>query len=253
MALAAAHSAGYESARPFPHVVLDEVFPANILDTVASEFPEESRGEWWRFDAPRERKLALHQDHLMGPTTRAVFRELNSATMLDFLEALTGISGLVPDPHLYGGGLHQVPAGGHLAVHADFNLHPRTKLQRRVNLIVYLNRDWPDSYGGALELWEADLSGAARRIPPLFGRCVIFSISDQAFHGHPQPLCCPPGRARRSLAVYYYTTAEPEVQEHNTLFPDDPPAGPTVSRLRRAWRRAVPESTRMLFKSVVNR
>ena len=55
--------------------------------------------------------------------------------MLEFLETLTGIDGLVPDPYFAGGGLHQIVRGGFLKVHADFNWHPKLRLDRRLNML----------------------------------------------------------------------------------------------------------------------
>ena len=129
----------------------------------------------------------------------------------------------MPDPHLEGGGLHQIVPGGHLGVHVDFNRHPRTGLERRLNVLMYLNRDWKEEYGGALELWRAEPRRREQRILPLWGRLVVFSTTDRSYHGHPEPLACPEGMTRKSVALYYYSLA-PEAQNgrgsgsHNTLF-----------------------------------
>ena len=251
-ALAEQHRDAYGRAHPFPHVVLDGLFPDALLDDVVSEFPE-ADAPWWQFDSPLERKLASRDAAIMGPTTRALLAELNSAPVIDFLTSLTGITGLVPDPHFFGGGLHQIERGGFLKVHADFNLHPLTSLERRLNLIVYLNRDWPEEYGGALELWDATMTSCGARVLPLFNRTVVFSTERTSFHGHPDPLRCPPGRYRRSLALYYYSlpdvarAALPEFA--NTAFqvrPGEEPVatdGPSDGRLpgrRRRLARWVP-------------
>lgn len=218
---AATERDAYAGAAPFPHVVLEGLIPDDVLERVLGEFPGAEQDGWWRFDDQRERKLAVHTRTHMGAVTRRLFDELNSATMVDFLGELTGIEGLVPDPHLFGGGMHMILPGGFLEVHADFNLHPLTRLQRRLNLLVYLNHGWSDSYGGALELWDAELRGPPAVVAPVFGRCVVFSTTDKSFHGHPTPLACPPGTARRSLALYYYSAPEPEAAPHNTIFRDE--------------------------------
>ncbi|TML66651.1 MAG: 2OG-Fe(II) oxygenase [Actinobacteria bacterium] len=219
--LAESRRAGYVSARPFPHTVIDDFLPADVLDEVLAEFPSAQQTEWFAFDSPRERKLATKDDATMGEATRRLLAELNSAAFIDFLERLTGIDGLVPDPHFVGGGLHQIERGGHLKVHADFNRHPRTDLERRLNLLVYLNHDWKDEYGGALELWNRDMSACEARILPIFNRCVVFSTTDTSFHGHPEPLNCPEGWTRKSIALYYYSKDRPDGGgdgAHNTLF-----------------------------------
>jgi hypothetical protein len=220
-ALAEQHRAGYATARPFPHAVLDGLFPDALLDEVLAEFPDPD-APWWEFDSVLERKQASRDLAMMGPVTRSLLTDLNSAAAIDFLTSLTGIHGLVPDPHFFGGGLHQIEPGGFLKVHADFTMHPVTSLQRRLNLIVYLNRDWSEEYGGALELWDSTMSACGARVLPLFNRTVIFSTDRTSYHGHPDPLRCPPGRRRRSLALYYYSApaaGDPEPRSFaNTAF-----------------------------------
>lgn len=200
---------------------MDDFLPERVLDEVLAEFPSPKGADWFAFDSPLERKLATKDDSTMGPATRHLLGELNSASFIDFLERLTGIEGLVPDPHFVGGGLHQIEPGGHLKVHADFNRHPRTALERRLNVLVYLNRDWKDEYGGAFELWSEDMSTCEAKVMPYFNRCVVFSTTSTSFHGHPEPLACPEGQTRKSIALYYYSKDRPADQlgaEHNTLF-----------------------------------
>jgi Rps23 Pro-64 3,4-dihydroxylase Tpa1-like proline 4-hydroxylase len=192
-----------------------------VLDRALAEFPEPKQAEWQTFDSANERKLASKDDSTMGEATRQLLAELNSATFIDFLERLTGIPGLVPDPHFVGGGLHQIERGGHLKIHADFNRHPGTGLERRLNVLLYLNRDWKPEFGGAFELWNRDMTASDAQIMPFFNRCVIFTTTDTSFHGHPEPLACPEGRTRKSIALYYYSRDAPAGQsgdEHNTLF-----------------------------------
>src|SRR3712207_1690584 len=189
----------------------------------------------------------------MGPATRHLLAELNSATFIDFLERLTGIDGLIPDPHFEGGGLHQIEPGGHLKVHADFNRHPRMDLERRLNVLIYLNRDWKDEYGGAFELWNEDMTECAERVMPYFNRCVVFSTTSTSYHGHPEPLACPEGMTRKSVALYYYSKDRPASERsegHNTLFkarpgealpePGAASARPRAERVKNAVRLLTP-------------
>jgi hypothetical protein len=228
--LAEAKADGYRTARPFPHVVIDDFLPPDVLDAVLDEFPTPGDVEWWRFDSGTEKKLASTSPEVMGLVTRQVLAELNGATAIDFLRVLTGIEGLVPDPHLFGGGLHQIERGGFLEVHADFNLHPLTGLERRLNLLLYLNRDWDPAWGGALELWNHDMTRCEASIDPVFNRCVVFSTTARSYHGHPKVLACPDTVTRKSLALYYYARdADPSEARisHNTIFKRRP------SRMRR--------------------
>src|SRR3954452_25043353 len=235
-ALAEDRREAYASAQPYPHAVFEDFLPEGVLDSVLAEFPSPKGADWVAFDSATERKLATKDDAIMGPATRRLLAELNSATFIDFLERLTGIDGLIPDPHFVGGGLHQIERGGHLKVHADFNRHPRTGLERRLNVLIYLNRDWKDEYGGAFELWNRDMTSCEERVFPYFNRCVVFSTTSTSYHGHPEPLNCPDGETRKSIALYYYTKdrpAEEKSEAHNTLFqarPGEDIAAPVMSK-----------------------
>ena len=224
LALAQAHREEYANATPFAHAVLDDFCPEWVLDDVIAEFPSPEEEGWKRFSGENERsKLTKADEAEMGPATRQLLAELNSATFLDFLGELTGIAGLVPDPHLEGGGLHQTLRGGHLNVHVDFNRHPATNLDRRLNVLLYLNRDWDEEWGGALELWSPDMRHCERKLFPHFNRLVVFSTTERSFHGHPHAMACPDDRSRRSVALYYYSNGRPEergraAQTHNTVW-----------------------------------
>jgi len=156
---------------------------------------------------------------------RHLLSDLNGMVFIDFLETLTGISGLVPDPHYQGGALHQILPGGRLEIHADFNRHKRLHLDRRLNVLIYFNKDWPESYGGNLELWDVNMTRCVKKAAPIFNRCVIFSTTSNSYHGHPEPLTCPDGRTRNSIAMYYYTNGRPESETsepHSTLWQKRP-------------------------------
>ena len=173
---------------------------------------------------------------------------MNSAPFLEFLKILTGISPLISDPRLEGGGLHQIERNGFLKIHADFNVHPLYKLDRRLNLLIYLNKDWEEAYGGHFELWDREMSRCIEKILPTFNRMVVFSTTDYSYHGHPDPLTCPPDRYRRSLALYYYTNGRPEEEKsatHSTLYQQRPKETPTLhdrlpSKVRAKLRRVLP-------------
>ena len=212
----------YVSADPFPHIVLDGLFEDAYLDRVLAEFPKPEAMRWTRFDSPREKKLGYYHEHsTISQAVRAFLDAMNGFEMLLFLEALTGIDGLIPDPYFGGGGLHQIEPGGFLKIHADFNVHPKLKLDRRLNMLIYLNKDWREEWGGHLELWNASMSECRQRVLPSFNRTVVFSTTDTSFHGHPHPLTSPPGMTRKSVSLYYYTAGRPEGERsapHDTIF-----------------------------------
>jgi Rps23 Pro-64 3,4-dihydroxylase Tpa1-like proline 4-hydroxylase len=218
----------YCSAKPFPHLVIDRLFPDEVLDRILAVFPAPEHNGWQTFDNPREKKLG-NLDRLLevDETIAGFLVAMNSPSMLDFLEKLTGIDGLIPDPYFGGGGLHQIVRGGFLKIHTDFNWHPKLKLDRRLNLLVYLNKDWREDYGGHLELWDRALKRAEKSILPVFNRTVVFSTTDFSYHGHPRPLRCPDSTTRKSISLYYYSNGRPEEEKsapHDTLFRETPEA-----------------------------
>lgn len=212
----------YLGGDPFPHIVLDGLFDETDLDRVLAEFPSPEQMRWRRFESPLEKKLGYyHEDSLISPAVRAFLDAMNGFEMLLWLEALTGMDGLIPDPYFGGGGLHQIEPGGFLKIHADFNVHPKLKLDRRANMLIYLNRDWREEWGGHLELWNESMTDCRKRIAPLFNRTVIFSTTDTSYHGHPHPLAAPAGVTRKSVSLYYYTAGRPAMEQsrpHDTIF-----------------------------------
>ena len=222
-ALADRERANYRSADPFPHLVVDAFLRPEAAQVLCAALPAADSGiSWDRYAAEGfEMKLACSREEELPETVCRALHELNSGPMLRFLEALTGIEHLIPDPQLLGGGVHLVGRGGHLGVHADFNWHPGLQAHRRINLLLYLNQDWDPSWGGDLELWSTDAARREKSITPIFNRAVIFNTRSDTFHGHPAPLATPEGVWRRSIAMYYYTTSRPEEElraPHNTRY-----------------------------------
>lgn len=220
MDLADAHADAYQQAAPFAHGVYDDVFDPELLDKVIAEF-EEGEKQWKEFDTKYEKKYQMNKDINLQPVTRALIHNLNSEPFLAFLEKLTGIDGLIPDPYLEGAGLHKIPRGGKLGVHVDFNGHNKMSVYRRLNVLIYLNKDWKEEYGGHFELWDGQQGSCQKKLLPVFNRMAIFSTTSTSFHGHPEPLTCPEDRSRISLALYYYTAKDHGDQKkslHSTQF-----------------------------------
>lgn len=208
----------YRSAEPFPHAVLDGLLPADVAARAAQEHAALPDELWRAYVHLNERKYAHNRPADWGPTLRALVEQLNHPSFVRVLERLTGIEGLLPDPDLDGAGLHRIPSGGFLNVHADFTAHHRhPHLRRRVNLLLFLNPDWEAAWGGALELWSRDMRRCVTAIEPLGNRAVVFSTDEASYHGHPEPLRCPEDVQRRSLALYYFT-AEDEVDVRATTY-----------------------------------
>lgn len=214
----------YQNAKPYPHIVLDNFFNPEALEAVLEEFPNSSQIDWIKYDTKNELKLASRNELQFGEATKQFIRFLNSSTFIRFVEELTGIKELIPDPNLEGGGLHQILRGGMLRIHADFNVHPKTNLDRRLNLIIYLNKNWKEEYGGHFELWNKSMTHAEAKVLPVFNRVMIFSTTSTSYHGHPDPLTCPEDMSRKSIAIYYYTNGRPAhekivgLEKHSSLY-----------------------------------
>ena len=216
----------YQHAHPFPHISFEQFFDTDFLDKVLAEFPDLSvQKDVKKFDNHNEKKLATKGTSNFGPYTLQFTNFLNSPEFIAFLQELTGIKEpLVGDPYFEGGGFHEIKPGGLLKVHADFNKSRSTGLDRRLNLLVYLNKDWEESYGGHLELWNKDMTQAEAKILPRFNTMALFSTTDFSYHGHPNALTCPPDRSRKSLALYYFSDGRPaeeintSLKDHGTLF-----------------------------------
>jgi hypothetical protein len=196
----------YAAATPFSHIVLEDVLFPDAFETVVAEFPAMDDPFWKGYLHVNETKYCNVFPDTWAPSLRETARELTSPEFVAFLERLTGIEGLLPDWSMDGGGLHQTLRGGHLNVHADFSTHHvNENWARRVNILLYLNEEWRDEWGGQLELWDREMQGCQATVTPRGNRMLVFSTAEDTFHGHPDGLTCPPDVARRSMALYYFT------------------------------------------------
>lgn len=198
---------------PFPHMVIDGLFSDELLAKVAAEIPHPDDQRWRRFHGPLEGGKSEGGEGLWGDATRALATQLASPEMVQWLAHVMEIDLLRAD--FLGGGYHLIEPGGRLKIHSDFNVHPHDRIARKLNLLVFLNEDWIDEWGGHLELWDVDMQACVRRIAPVMNRTVIFQTSAHSWHGHPDPLPAPV--PRRSFACYYYGPGEVE-REQSTVF-----------------------------------
>jgi Rps23 Pro-64 3,4-dihydroxylase Tpa1-like proline 4-hydroxylase len=227
-ALAHAKAEEYKGNQPYPHIYFDDFLPVDVAEAALRDFPEPKELDWHAYkDVNQHKKLAFDAVEKLPASIRDVLYFLNTRPVLKFLETLTGIQNVLPDPNYAGGGLHQIRPGGLLEVHADFSYHKGLRLDRRINVLIYLNKDWKEEYGGHFELWDREMKGAEKKILPVFNRCAIFSTTSVSFHGHPEPLACPPDRNRKSVATYYYSNGRPEedpelTHKHEVAFQQRP-------------------------------
>jgi len=202
----------YLNAKPFPNIVINNFFKDDFLNNILNNFPDLSKfDESQSYKAKNEIKLSNKNYHVFPSVIKSFIDFLNSESFLTFLQNLTSIKEkLVSDPYLEGGGLHEIKSGGVLKIHTDFNRHPFLDLDRRVNVLIYLNKNWKDFYGGGLELWNQDMSKCEKKIFPTFNTMAIFSTTDFSNHGHPDYLKCPKNMSRKSIALYYFSKGRPQ-------------------------------------------
>ena len=211
----------YEHARPFPHVVIDNLIDTVLLEQVVAQMPSMVEKNWVHEDDEHLEKFNLRSAVELPGAGFDLASMLHSANFLYFLSELTGIENLLPDPYLQGSGYHVVPRGGHFDIHSDRNVAYATGLTRRLAMIIYLNKDWKHEYGEQLELWNSDASRCEAVVEPEFNKTVIFQVADPNYHGLPSPVACPAGSSRNSFAVYYHTVGvegKRDFTPHSSLY-----------------------------------
>ena len=212
----------YRQAQPFPHIVIDDFLPPSLLNGVIDDFRNYNNWGWDNSNYSKDHQVKKFfspwnndGDTTLPINTKLILNYFNSPDVINMLEELTGIKGLIADPTLLGGGMHKIDSGGKLSIHADSRKHAISGNYRRLNLLVYLNKDWNKEWGGSLQLWDKDMTTMVQDIQPLFNRVVIFNTGADTYHGHPHPLNTPNDMSRISLALYYYTKENPDTEENS--------------------------------------
>lgn len=218
----------YYKNKPFPHIVLEHFWDQEQISTATDQLEALSEDIWNQARDPlandvivQRKKMGINRPEMLqgqAPELVKMMNYLNSSECCQWISELTGIPNLIADPTNQGGGIHRSRTGGKLSIHADFNLHEKLMIHRRVNILIYLNRDWDEKWGGELELWDSSMTACQKKVSPLFNRVVIFNTTGDALHGHPNPLECPEDRSRLSLAYYYYTNDIPEQKWRTTWY-----------------------------------
>lgn len=193
---------------PYQHIVLDDVFETEFADAISQSFPPLDDSSWQHSnDKGIEIKSRSNwsSDFDIPDGILPVIRIFNSSFILDAMSKKLSIPKLIPDPYFTGGGLNVTEKGGLLDVHVDGNYHDATGLNRRVNLLLYLNEGWEKSWGGQFGIYTDEGNTLVKTIPPLFNRCVIFDTHDKSYHGLPDAINFPKDKPRKSIILYYYT------------------------------------------------
>jgi 2OG-Fe(II) oxygenase superfamily len=237
--IAVARAREYQSAGPFPNIALDNFLPVELARALSAAFPQQRDISWVERDNQNNRRRYQHDETKLPGLIREMLRELNSRQFILLIETLTGIQSLLPDPYFIGGGAHMSGTGDFLKIHADFNWHHKMQAHRRVNALLYLTEGWLPEWGGALEMWDKDMTHPVVSNLPLFNRLVVFSTGEHSNHGQRLPNTCPLGVSRKVLNLYYYTTRrddEDMADPHFTLY--KPEASTFAMELGNEFRRS---------------
>lgn len=221
-ALGASFAERYQSAKPYHHICIDNFLPMEIIENVRKDLDSLPEAQM-SFESAQEKLKSQYSPDRLPDYSRHLFQAFNSRPFILFLEEMTGIKGLIPDPYFMGAGIHKTLNGGHLDIHADFNVHSHMRIERRLNVLIYLNPEWKEEYGGSFEIWDKGMTTKMASFVPTENRMVCFSTASDTFHGNPEPVNHPDGTPRQSIALYYYTaTWDESREEHSTLFKPRP-------------------------------
>ena len=226
------YSSEYAMADPFPHIVIDNFFSDSQINFIKSSFPVPESDVWKTPDnihtisksVVKKGNTGL-KENVINDDARLIFNELNSATFLDFLSEISGISGLCSDPYLYEAGFHLSTNNGKLDIHADYSHHDKSGLERRLNFLLFLNENWETKFKGSLGLYDKQLN-LVKSYPPYNNRVIIFTTDKHSYHGFPDPIKMSESylkeeKGRKSIAMYYYTLPQGR-KKHSIIFPEDP-------------------------------
>lgn len=247
------HAEKYQSGEPYHHICIDNFLPMPVIEKVRADLdslPEAERS----FDAAEEKLKAQYNPDRLPEYSRHLFQAFNSRAFILFLEEMTGIKGLIPDPYFIGAGIHKTLKGGYLNIHADFNVHKQMRVERRLNVLIYLNPEWREEWGGSFEVWDKEMTRKMASFAPTENRMVCFSTGSDTFHGNPEPVNHPDGLPRQSIALYYYTaTWDDSRVEHSTIFkprPGSNDASDALARRRKVVQDILPPA---LYRRVAHR
>ncbi len=206
--------------KPYPHASIKNFLPTEFCSKISKDFkiPEKDSNAGIEDKVFQKTKKGLSKIDLMPASIKDLIERLNSPRFISILEKKFEIKNLVADPSLFGGGMHESFRGGFLKIHSDFVFIKKRKLKRMLNLLIYLNEDWQDSWGGAIELWKEDMSEMFLKVSPNINNALIFRTDLESNHGFPDPLNCPDSTSRKSIALYYYTPYEKMIKPKKNFY-----------------------------------
>ncbi|MEO1050650.1 MAG: 2OG-Fe(II) oxygenase [Bacteroidota bacterium] len=225
----------WNNQKPFRYLVIDDFLLEEKAEALHDAYPKVEDAAWENTTYINQKNKFVKTNFEDAPVLAEIFDELNGQSFRDILSGITSIDGILADENLFGAGLHQSINGAFLDVHVDFNIHPETNYHRRMNLLIYMNKDWKESYNGYLELWDMSEKKQIENVSPKFNRAVIFETNEISYHGHPKKLNTPKGVTRKSISVYYYTETRPKneiADSHNTIYANTQGMSGTIKNIK---------------------
>lgn len=203
----------FSTALPFEHIVIDNFLDTNYAKTLLEKFPIVDKKSWHEYMNPIEIKYAFDNISELDPEVRNYFYLLSHHKVVKMIEKLTQFEDLKVDEYLHGAGLHAHPRDGKLNVHLDYEIHPFTGMERKLNIILFLSDNWDPSWNGANELWDKNHTKCITRTHIKFNRAIIFKTTDDSWHGLPTPIQCPESIFRKSIAYYYVSDKHSKIEK----------------------------------------
>ncbi len=204
------------SNKPFDHFYINNFLPLKFAKLCEKSFPDLKKFKWdyKKIDNIEVKHRSVWKSEFDIPDNIVdIVRILNSSIILKTLSKVFKIEKILPDPYFMGGGLNISEKGGALGTHIDGNYNDQTGLNRRLNAIIYLTKNWKINYGGELGFYNYNGKKLIKCIEPRFNRLVVFNTNDYSYHGIPNKINYPKTNPRKSIILYYYTKAKREKSE----------------------------------------
>jgi hypothetical protein len=210
----------FMNAEPFSYICIDDFLESSFAISLSEYFPSLSEMDIL-YKGLNEHKGEHSTFESIHPHFTKLKQMLSSDSFIKTIETVSGIDNLKIISDRYGSGLHQGGNGSFLDIHIDYNLHPLERKQRRLNLIIFLNRSWQKEWGGYLEFWNSSCTKCVASIEPKFNRCVLFICNNISYHGYSQ-IKCPVSVTRKSFYLYFFSKPEKRLLFHDTVFTPAP-------------------------------
>jgi hypothetical protein len=190
---------------------LNEEYAEKIFESFPTDITNDN---WHEYNNPIEKKFANDKINTMPRCIKKLFNLFSCKEIIEKITLLTGIENIDYDPYLHGAGLHIHTTGGKLDMHLDYEKHPYLDKERRINIILYMSKDWKEEWNGETQLWDKDLSNCISKSPVVFNSALIFKTNEISWHGLPEEIKCPEGIFRKSFAYYYITPLESTLNDN---------------------------------------